>query len=189
MEPYSPMYSQRKRKVSLSLILAASVIASEFVFETAPFPSAHASTIAETSDGLVAAWFGGTRERDPDVGIWVARRVSGKWTTPVEVANGVQADGPRLPCWNPVLFEVQKGTLTLFYKVGPDPQRWWGMTRTSSDGGKTWSAAVRLPDGILGPVKNKPVRLSNGTILSPSSTESTDQPSLWRVHFERSTDE
>ena len=25
--------------------------------------------------------------------------------------------------------------LTLFYKVGPDPQRWWGMTRTSRDNG------------------------------------------------------
>jgi predicted neuraminidase len=45
-----------------------------------------------------------------------------------------------------------------------------------------------LPDGILGPVKNKPVRLADGTIVSPSSSETTDKPSLWRVHFERSTD-
>ena len=56
------------------------------------------------------------------------------------------------------------------------------------DGGRTWSDAQRLPDGVLGPIKNKPVRLADGTILSPSSTESTDKPSLWRVHFERSTD-
>ena len=60
--------------------------------------------------------------------------------------------------------------------------------RTSRDGGQTWGDARRLPDGILGPIKNKPVRLADGTIISPSSTESNDKPSLWRVHFERRTD-
>ncbi|MEO5742752.1 MAG: sialidase family protein [Vicinamibacterales bacterium] len=161
----------------------------EFVFESAPFASAHASTIAETSDGLVAAWFGGTREGANDVGIWLSRRVGGKWTAPAEVATGVQPDGTRLPTWNPVLFELRKGQLTLFYKVGPNPREWWGMTRTSTDAGRTWSAALRLPDGILGPIKNKPVRLPDGTIIAPSSTETPETPSTWRVHFERSRDD
>ena len=80
----------------------------EFVFESAPFASAHASTIVETADGLVAAWFGGTREGAPDVGIWSSRRVKGTWTAPIEVATGVQPDGTRHPCWNPVLFDVPK---------------------------------------------------------------------------------
>jgi predicted neuraminidase len=160
----------------------------EFVFETAPFASAHASTIVETRDGLVSAWFGGTREGANDVGIWLSRRAGGKWTAPVEVATGVQADGSRFPTWNPVLFELGNGELALFYKVGPNPRAWWGMVRTSSDAGRTWSAARRLPDGILGPVKNKPVRLADGTILSPSSTETPETPSTWRIHFERSRD-
>jgi predicted neuraminidase len=167
---------------------ASAIVRSEFIYETAPFPSAHASTIVATKEGLVAAWFGGTREGAADVGIWSARSVKGAWTAPVEVATGVQADGTRHPCWNPVLFETSPGTLTLFYKVGPDPRRWWGMTRTSRDQGRTWSDATRLPDGILGPIKNKPVRLADGTLLSPTSTESVDEPSKWRVHFERSTD-
>ena len=167
---------------------ASPIVRSEFIYETAPFPSAHASTIAAMKDGVVAAWFGGTREGAPDVGIWTARYTNGAWTAPVEVANGVQADGTRHPCWNPVLFETAPGTLTLFYKVGPDPRNWWGMTRTSRDQGRTWSDATRLPDGILGPIKNKPVRLADGTILSPTSTESPEQPSKWRVHFERSSD-
>jgi len=164
------------------------MLRSEFIYEKATFPSAHASTIVATKEGLVAAWFGGTREGAPDVGIWTSRHVNGAWTAPVEVANGVQPDGTRHPCWNPVLFEATPGTLTLFYKVGPDPQRWWGLTRTSRDHGMTWSDAARLPDGILGPIKNKPVRLADNSLLSPTSTESTDQPSKWRVHFERSTD-
>ena len=161
---------------------------SEFIFESAPFASAHASTIVETRDGLAAAWFGGTREGANDVGIWMSRRVAGKWTAPIEVATGVQPDGTRFPTWNPVLFEVRSGTLALFYKVGPNPRQWWGMVRTSSDGGRTWSDARRLPDGTLGPIKNKPVRLADGTIIAPSSTETPESPSTWRVHFERSRD-
>ena len=54
------------------------VVKSEFIYETAPFPACHASTIAETKGGLVAAWFGGLREKSPDVGIWSARLRDGK---------------------------------------------------------------------------------------------------------------
>ena len=164
------------------------VVDQEFVFEAAPFASAHASTIVETPEGLVTAWFGGSREGAPDVAIWVSRRVDGAWTPPIEVATGAQADGVRHPCWNPVLFDVPGTGLLLFYKVGPSPQTWWGMVRTSRDRGRTWSDARRLPDGILGPIKNKPARLVDGALLAGSSTESTDRPSVWRVHFERSRD-
>jgi predicted neuraminidase len=159
------------------------VMAAEFIFEQAPVPSCHASTIAETPAGLVAAWFGGTREGDNDVGIWLAPRVDGRWMPPVEVANGEQ-DGKRYPCWNPVLFQAKGGPLLLFYKVGPKPNAWWGMMMTSTDAGRTWSPPKRLPEGILGPIKNKPVVLANGALLCPSSSE--DQG--WRVHLERSAD-
>jgi predicted neuraminidase len=158
---------------------------SEFIYETAPFPECHASTIAETmSGGLVAAWFGGTKEKHPDVGIWVSRLEQGAWTTPVEVANGVESPSKRYSTWNPVLHQASKGPLLLFYKVGPDPKTWWGMMMNSTDGGKTWSKPVRLPGGIAGPIKNKPVELSNGDLLCPSSAEDNG----WRVHFEWTAD-
>lgn len=158
---------------------------SEFIFETAPFPSCHASTIAETKQGLVAAWFGGTRERNSDVGIWLARHDGKQWTAPVEVANGVQAGSEkRFPCWNPVLFQPKDRPLLLFYKVGPSPSRWWGMMMTSADAGRTWSVPRGLPEGILGPIKNKPVALADGTLLCPSSTEHDG----WRIHLERTSD-
>ncbi|MGH9386267.1 MAG: sialidase family protein, partial [Vicinamibacterales bacterium] len=168
--------------------VARGVSKAEFVFETAPFASAHASTIVETTDGLVTAWFGGTREGASDVGIWLSRHVQGTWTRPIEIATGTQPDGGRYPCWNPVLFEASDSVLLLFYKVGPSPQSWWGMVRTSPDSGRTWSDARRLPEGMLGPIKNKPVRLADGTLVAPSSTESPERPSSWRVHFERTTD-
>src|SRR5205809_2252918 len=97
------------------------IVVSEFVFETAPFASAHASTIVETKDGLVTAWFGGTREGAADVGIWLSRRERDQWARPIEIATGMQSDGTRYPCWNPVLFDVPGKALMLFYKVGPSP--------------------------------------------------------------------
>jgi len=160
------------------------LVTSEFIFENGPFPQCHASTIVETKDGLVAAWFGGTRERNPDVGIWLSRQESGKWSPPREVANGVQSPTNRFPCWNPVLFQPKDGLLWLFYKVGPSPSEWWGMMKISADNGKTWSEARRLPEGILGPIKNKPVRLPNGDVLCSSSTEGRG----WQVHFEWTSD-
>lgn len=161
------------------------IVQEEFIYETAPFPQCHASTIAQAADGtIVAAWFGGTRESHLDVGIWVARYVDRRWTAPVEVANGVESPEQRYPCWNPVLFQPARGPLLLFYKVGPSPSTWWGVLKTSDDAGQTWSAAARLPDGILGPIKNKPVELPGGKILCGSSTEHAG----WRVHFEWTTD-
>jgi predicted neuraminidase len=163
------------------------LVHSEFIFEAAPFPSCHASTIAETKLGLIAAWFGGQHEKAPDVGIWSSRWIDGRWTAPSEVADGAQPDGKRFPCWNPVLFQPRSGPLLLFYKVGPSPSTWWGMLRSSTDGGLTWSSTRRLPDGQVGPVKNKPIQLSNGDLLCGSSSEDNPPPA-WRVHFERTGD-
>jgi predicted neuraminidase len=189
------------------------VVLAEFVFQSAPFPSCHAATIAETNDGLVCAYFGGTAERNPDVCIWVSRKEHGatNWTPPTLVADGIQPTqnvpeanaisskaaeakpietkanekSPlRYPTWNPVLFQPRKGDLFLFYKVGPKPADWWGMLTRSSDGGKNWMSPQHLGDGLIGPVKNQPIELPDGVILAPSSNEHDG----WKVHMERSTD-
>jgi predicted neuraminidase len=156
------------------------ILKSEFLFDPNPVPSCHATTIVEAKDkSLVAAWFAGTAEGNADVCIWSSRCLEGKWTAPIKVAEGTPH-----PCWNPVLFQPHEGPLLLFYKVGPSPSTWWGMIKTSTDNGQTWSEAKRLPEGIVGPIKNKPVQLADGTILSGSSTEDKG----WRAHFERSAD-
>jgi predicted neuraminidase len=161
--------------------LPSPLVQVEFVYERAPFPEAHASTIVDTPDGLVAAWFGGTAEGRPDVGIWLSRRGSSGWSEPVNVARGVGRDGRPVPAWNPVLFQPGRGPLLLFYKTGPSPETWWAFARTSSDHGRSWSDAVALPNGILGPIRAKPVELADGTLLAGSSTEDGG----WVVHMER----
>ncbi|TJY67930.1 sialidase [Sphingobacterium alkalisoli] len=160
------------------------IVKDEFVYDAAPFPSCHSATMAETPQGLVYAFFGGTHERNPDVEIYVCRYENEKWTAPQSAADGVQQDGSRLPTWNPVLYQIPDGELLLFYKVGPKPSEWWGMLKRSKDAGKTWSDAEKLPDGFLGPIKNKPVLLSNGNLISPTSTEGNG----WNIHFEISAD-
>ncbi|MGB6044115.1 MAG: sialidase family protein [Pirellulales bacterium] len=168
-------------------------VSAELIFplDDKPTPQCHASTIAQTKDGgLVAAWFGGQHESHSDVGIWVARLEDGRWTRSVEVADGSEGETKQFPCWNPVLFQPREGPLMLFYKVGPSPNTWWGVLITSADGGKTWGTPTRLsgkhPETgpLVGPIKNKPVQLEDGTILCPSSSEHNG----WRVHFEATRD-
>ena len=151
-----------------------------------PTLSCHASTICEVAPGkLVAAWFGGTAERNPDVEIWVSRHDGRRWSDPEMVITGLEADGHREPCWNPVLFKGRPdGPLFLYAKIGPTPRDWWGVACESADGGATWGKVRRLPDGVIGPIKNKPLVLRDGTVIAGCSTEHDG----WRVHFERSAD-
>jgi len=158
----------------------AQIRTSDFVADPPPTKSSHASTICDAKNGLLAAWFGGTAERSPDCVIWLSRQVEGRWSPPVEVARGTEDGSARYPCWNPVLFEKRNGPLYLFYKVGPSPSKWWGRVMRSDDGGITWGASKRLPDGFIGPVRNKPVELPSGTLLCGASTEDRG----WRVHME-----
>lgn len=161
------------------------IVTEQFLYEQDVYHSCHAGSLAETPEGIVAAWFGGTRERHPDVTIRFSRLVEGKWTKSVEVANGVVGDSLRYPTWNPVLYQIPGGDLLLFYKVGPKPSEWWGMVKRSKDHGNTWTESERLPEGYVGPVKNKPVLLSDGRLIFPSSTEGEGG---WRVHFELTAD-
>jgi alpha-L-rhamnosidase len=159
------------------------ILVDEFVYTEAPFPQAHASTIAETPAGLIAAWFGGTREGNKDVCIWISHLVNNKWTAPVKVADGVINDSVRYACYNPVLYQSPGGELLLFYKIGPNVGGWTGWMMRSKDNGHTWSVREALPVGFLGPIKNKPL-LIDGQLVCPSSTEKDG----WKVHFEMTTD-
>ena len=157
------------------------ITTAELIYKNPPFAQCHASTIVEVNPNKrMAACFGGTHEGNKDVGIWLSTQENGKWNKPVSIADGEVNDTLRYPLWNPVLFKAKEGKLFLFYKMGPSPREWWGMVRTSSDDGKTWTPSKKLPAGILGPIKNKTVQLADGTILAPSSTETKES---WKVHM------
>jgi predicted neuraminidase len=153
-----------------------------FIFEKAPFPSCHASTLVEHEPGkLMAAWFGGKAEGAKDVEIWAATFDGKAWSEPK-----VMGTEPGQPTWNPVLFKSAKGTLSLWYKAGPKPDNWTGYVRTSADSGKTWSKPEMLPSTFVGPVRAKPIQLANGTILAGTSWESYKN---WVPFVDRSTDD
>ena len=153
----------------------------EFVFENAPFASCHASTLVEAAKGdLLAAWFGGSAEGNPDVAIWMSRHIRKEWSRPWRVASE-----PGVATYNPVLFRTADKLLWLSYKFGSNPTNWSGAYLNSSDEGLTWSKPVHLPAGLYGPIKNKPLILSNGTVVAGTSVESYHSWSCW---VERSTD-
>ncbi|HEY9075753.1 MAG TPA: sialidase family protein [Anaerolineaceae bacterium] len=137
-------------------------------------PSCHAATIVETRTGLLAAWFAGTHEGNPDVAIWLSQQDEAGWSAPRRVA-----DVPGVALWNPVLFRDARETIWLFYKIGPGVPAWTGAYIQSLDEGKTWSEPVILPAGLLGPAKNKPVLLQNGDILCGTSAETWNSWACW----------
>lgn len=131
----------------------------------------HASTVLKIGDKLLCAFFGGTKEGKDDVKILLSVFENNRWSKPEIIASG-DAE----PCWNPVLFQYGGETL-LFYKTGKKIPKWKTMLKTSSDGGNTWSEAKELVSGDLGgrgPVKNKPIMLSDGSICAPASIETAD---------------
>ena len=150
--------------------------------------SCHASTVLPLSDGtVVAAWFGGTKEGNDDVKIWVSVRDSEKWAEPYSIA----VDGEALPHWNPVLFQRENGEIILYFKYGKPIPKWVTYYCISKDGGKSFSKPqVLVPgddDGGRGPVKNKAIRLGDGRVMAPASRETLRKS--WKCFVDISTDD
>ena len=160
----------------------------EFIFiKNEKAPSCHASTVLPLNDGTVlAAWFGGAHEGDNDVEIWISKRdIEGNWSTPVSVS-----EGDNIAHWNPVLYMQENGRIILYYKHGETIPDWITRYITSDDNGATWSAPLTLVPGDTsggrGPVKNKCIKLKNGTVLGPASTE---QNKKWIPFIDMSLDD
>ena len=156
----------------------------ELVMEKLPSAFCHASTLVQLRDGgLMCCWFGGSHEGEADVAIYAAHRDAAGWSTPVKLADGVEAN------WNPVLFYRADGVLLLFYKEGQQIASWRTMVMQSSDDGLSWTAPAELVAGDVsggrGPVRNKPIRLKSGRVLAGGSTEH----GIWQAFADISDDE
>ncbi|MBR4236310.1 MAG: exo-alpha-sialidase [Clostridia bacterium] len=154
--------------------------------EERPFESCHAATLLKLNNGdMLAAYFAGTWEKAPDTAIWLSRRTSGGWHTPRKAA-----DLQDVPMWNPVLMRIRDGHIRLFFKAGHEISAWQTWFMDSFDDGASFTSPRELvpgdESGGRGPVKNKPIRLRNGTILAPASTESE---SGWNAFVDISADD
>lgn len=68
------------------------VIDDEYIYEQTDYPETHSASIVELKNGdLVATYFGGTKERNPDVCIWVQIKKKGSdhWSEPILAGDGV----------------------------------------------------------------------------------------------------
>lgn len=143
----------------------------QFVCDKLPTFNCHASTVLPLENGnVVIAWFGGSKEGKKDVDIWYTVKDNNGFCKPVRMSKA-----RAVPHWNPVLFQRKNGEIVLFFKVGNNIPYWRTFYAVSNDGGYTFSEPKELvkgdKSGGRGPVKNKCLRLENGRILAPASTE------------------
>jgi predicted neuraminidase len=135
-----------------------------------PFKECHASTLVKLKDNnFLVAWFAGEKEKNNNVGIWMVKGKPHHWSAPKQVAK-IRNDAH----WNPVLFQSPEGKIFLFFKVGKEIEQWETWVKTSIDNGDSWSDAQELVKGDKGgrgPVRSKPIILSNGTWLAGASHE------------------
>lgn len=162
------------------------ILANEFAVPFRFEWECHASYLTVLDDGSIfCVFFHGTTEGRSDVRIYgVLRNPKGRWGYPFPITED---DG--VAHWNPVLHRKKDGTYVLYYKAGINTASWKTYFCTSTDNCKTWSAAEELVEGDesggRGPVRNKPVYLSDGSLLAGASTEQGE----WKCFFDRSTDD
>lgn len=146
-------------------------ITKEYIFEQdVHFKECHASSLVELNNNdFIVCWFGGSKEGCDDVAIWISKRINSQWTIPFKLVKISQE-----PHWNPVLFKDKTGEIHLFFKIGKELSTWKTWVIRSNDMGTTWSTPEILVSGDSegrGPVKNKPILLSDGSWLAPASIE------------------
>lgn len=162
------------------------MLANEFVIPFHPDWECHASHLTVLDDGRVfCVFFHGTVEGRPDVRIYgVFREQDGHWSYPFVITED---DG--IAHWNPVLHRRKDGVYVLYYKIGVSISTWKTYYKLSTDECRTWSAPHELvpgdESGGRGPVRNKPIPLSDGSLLAGASTEQGE----WRCFFDRSFDD
>lgn len=154
----------------------------QFVIEKLPTDFCHASAILRLSAGKkLCCWFGGRKEGTADVAVWCSRYDNGYWSGPCKLANGLEAN------WNPVLFAI-KDKIMLFFKEGQKISNWKTLFMESYDKGESWSEPTELvagdESGGRGPVRNKPILLTDGRIIAGGSTER----GLWKAFADYSDD-
>lgn len=152
----------------------------EFLFQDGEcFPECHASSLVRLTNGdILCVYFAGKHEKNDDVAIYLSRRTKNGWQKPK-----ILAKVSFVPHWNPVIFEIQGG-LRVCFKVGKEIPHWRTWHTESYDGGFTWTAPAAY-EGAVGPVRSKPIYLSNGLLLAPNSVETSVS---WRPRTDISDD-
>ncbi|MBS0604902.1 MAG: exo-alpha-sialidase [Verrucomicrobia bacterium] len=157
------------------------VLSEEFLSPAWEQYDCHSSSLVQNADGeILVVWKAGLGKGKSNfdiaskVGIWQVRFDGKSWSD----AEKVHFE-PDTVVWNPVLGQLASGELLLFFRAGAYPWLSTAFMKRSMDGGKVWSDPAYLPAGIVGPSKNKPLVLKDGTMLCPSSTQVGDTDGIY----------
>lgn len=190
-----------KHHFSVDFDMPEGIVEKQFVFKNEDFDQCHSSTLCFAGNGdLLAGFYGGTAEHNPDTKVRICRKAAGtdEWTHPAVVAA---PDKDQYCLDNPVLFRIPEPgePLLLFYKIRPGYHKyegdielrttyfWEARLKKSYDNGYTWTEMEPLPDGFLGPIKDKPI-YRDGRLICGSSYEFKYHHEGTRIHFEWTDD-
>jgi len=139
-----------------------------FIYQDIPQrPTCHCASLTELADGdLLAVWYAGLGEGLPDSALLASRfsRTGGQWSTPeVLVDTPGQSDG------NAIVYALPDGRVWLWHTVIEGSgwvaaRAYW---RTSTDGGRTWTAPTLFDPEPGTLVRCRPLRLSSGRLVVP----------------------
>lgn len=165
----------------------------EFIWDdpSSLYKACHVSTCVKNDNGdLLVAHFGGTKEGALDLGIWLSRRIDGKWQKPkrIKYMYGFQH-------WNPILHQDGDKVL-LYYKVGHGTHDWYTLVTESYDFGESWTESKEAVLNDHSPrvaTKNNILVASDGRWFGGTSTEddlnhdcyidiSEDRGQTWNIH-------
>ncbi len=154
-------------------ICASPIVSELFISPDWNSYDCHSSSLVETQEGeILSVWKAGFGDGRSNIdlfsrgGIW-QRHLDKEKLGEVEQIHFEMHN----MIWNPVLTCLASGEILLFYRIGNNPRSSCAFIRRSYDGGRKWELPELLPAGIIGPAKNKPVILNEGTMICPSSLQ------------------
>ena len=175
---YAPNFSLESLNPSFSDKAKVALFESEIIPQPTFLPAAHSSSFTMLPNGdLLAFWFAGTKEGNPDVKIWQALYHQGKWqmATPLLDPQMIGRANHRyvIKIGNPVIFRAKSGVLNLFV-VSVSIGGWSGSALNhlqSLDNGHSWTLPERI---VISPffnistlVRAAAVNLSDGGFYLP----------------------
>ena len=137
----------------------------------AQLTTAHAPTLCKLPNGHILLVFFGRGAQQNKNALWQCIFDNNQWQSLKCVGN---TTNDQHNYHNPVLYqccESGNNQTWLFSKIGGGPSNWRGVMQYSNDSSTIFTDPLPLPKPAIGPTRNPPMLLDDGSLLIPSSSE------------------
>ncbi|NQZ12778.1 MAG: exo-alpha-sialidase [Algicola sp.] len=137
----------------------------------AQLTTAHAPTLCKLPDRHILLVFFGREPQQNKSALWQCTFDNNQWQSLKGVGN---TTNDQHNYHNPVLYQCSEpgnNQTWLFSKIGGGPSNWRGVMQCCNDNSATFTDPLPLPKQAIGPTRNPPMLLDDGSLLIPSSSE------------------